>query len=135
MPSSLPLTKTSGSKHRRLLRKHKAGFSLVEVLLTVFIMSIIAGGMTLTIQGMQGTSDKKGLMEAEFEMLNIAMAAALHSKIEGTAVPNADTLFSKGYLIGNNLSPFKTPYKLGYRGGRAYIWCTGPKGEIIGDRM
>lgn len=107
----------------------------MEVLLTVIIMSIIAGGMTLTIQGMQDTSDKKGLMEAEFEMLNIAMAASLHSKIEGTAASNAETLFSKGYLIGNNLSPFKTPYKLGYRGGRAYIWCTGPKGEIIGDRM
>lgn len=133
MPSSLQLTKTSGSKLGNPFQKK--GFSLVEVLLTVFIMSIIAGGMTLTIQGMQGTSDKKGLVEAEFEMLNIAMAASLHSKIEGTAASNVETLFSKGYLIGSNLSPFKTPYKLGYRGGRVFIWCTGPKGEIIGDRM
>lgn len=133
MPSSLQLTKTSGSKLGNPFQKK--GFSLVEVLLTVFIMSIVAGGMTLTIQGMQGTSDKKGLVEAEFEMLNIAMAASLHSKIEGTAASNVETLFSKGYLIGSNLSPFKTPYKLGYRGGRVFIWCTGPKGEIIGDRM
>lgn len=133
MPSSLQLTKTSGSKLGNPFQKK--GFSLVEVLLTVFIMSIIAGGMTLTIQGMQGTSDKKGLVEAEFEMLNIAMAASLHSKIEGTAASNVETLFSKGYLIGSNLSPFKTPYKLGYRGGRVFIWCTGPKGEIIGDRI
>lgn len=133
MPSSLQLTKTSGNKCGRTFGKR--GFSLVEVLLTVFIMSIIAGGMTLTIQGMQGTSDKKGLVEAEFEMLNIAMAASLHSKIEGTAASNVETLFSKGYLIGSNFSPFKTPYKLGYRGGRVFIWCNGPKGEIIGDRM
>lgn len=103
-------------------------------MVTLLILSIVAGGAMLTAASYTGGANKKNLLAAELDMLNIAMAASLYEKLEGKPVPGAETLFNGGYLLGDNLSPFKTPYILSKKEGRMYIHCTGPRGETIGDR-
>lgn len=111
------------------MKRHE-GFTLIEVMLTVAIMALVFSGLTVT-QFSQAEYVKK--MESKLDITNIQEALSCYLFFHGNEPEAAlddisiETLFKKGFLIGENKSPWGTPYKLVFRDSSVVVELETPE--------
>ena len=115
-------------------KKKNKGFSLVEILVTVVIMSIIVGGVGMNLQGIFGpTYDAYREQYTLRDLLVITDAVHIYKKITGKLPANIEELFDQKILLNENLSIYGTVYSLNVTPAGIEIFTTkdNEKKEII----
>jgi prepilin-type N-terminal cleavage/methylation domain-containing protein len=93
--------------------KHK-GFSLIEIVAAVAIIAIIFSGLT-TIRASQIQYARKAESEQDVMTIQEALSCYLYfhgEDPEGLEDITIETLIRRGFLRGENKSPWGIPYKL-----------------------
>ena len=115
-------------------KKKNKGFSLVEILVTIVIMSIIVGGVGMNLQGIFGpTYDAYREQYTLRDLLVITDAVHVYKKINGKLPANIEELFDQKILLNENSSIYGTVYSLNVTPAGIEIFTTkdNEKKEII----
>jgi prepilin-type N-terminal cleavage/methylation domain-containing protein len=96
------------------LSSKRKGFSLIELVAAVMILAIVFSGVT-ALDTARVRHAKKSRSEQDIAVIHQALSCYLYfhgEDPEGLKDITVDNLFRKGFLIGENKSPWGTPYKL-----------------------
>lgn len=87
----------------------KSGFSLVEVMITVAILGILFAGIG-TVPARLSDKAQHEVFQSDAAM--IAHAVVIYRECFGVPPDDIENLWEEGILLGENLSPWKTPYRI-----------------------
>jgi prepilin-type N-terminal cleavage/methylation domain-containing protein len=100
-----------------LLELKRGGFSLIEIVAAVMVIAILFSGMSV-LRGAQIEYARKTQIERDIVVILEALSCYLYfhgEESEGLQDITVDKLFRKGFLIGENKSPWGVPYKLTFK--------------------
>jgi prepilin-type N-terminal cleavage/methylation domain-containing protein len=94
--------------------KNRQGFTLIEVVASAVIIGIVFSGVSVL---RTSQIEYARNLQADQDILNIQEALSCYlffhaDEPESLKDISIETLFRKGFLTGENLSPWETPYKL-----------------------
>jgi prepilin-type N-terminal cleavage/methylation domain-containing protein len=95
----------------------RGGFTLIEIVAAVMIMAIIFSGVSV-LRASQVEYARKTVFERDAAAIQDALSCYLYfhgGDPEGLEDIAVDKLFGKGFLVGENKSPWGVPYKLTIR--------------------
>ncbi len=129
----------TNKKHNRPLNK-KSGFTLIEIILVVVIISILAG---IAIPRMGGKSEMAMLAQAKSNIIALGMAIQEYEMMNGTYPSSLEGLLdeSKGgpYMEKKAIptDPWDTPFVYAAPGSHNNhsfdLSCTSPKGAVVNN--
>jgi prepilin-type N-terminal cleavage/methylation domain-containing protein len=114
-------------KEPRLLKR--GGFTLIEIVAAVMIMAIIFSGVSV-LRASQVEYTRKTNFERDAAAIQDALSHYLYfhgGEPEGLEDITIDKLFRRGFLIGENKSPWGGPYKLTIRDSAVAVESAGRK--------
>ena len=141
------------SKYRKIRERRRQGFTLVEVMIVIFILTVLAGLGVVAVQGAMNRANK-GTVKIFLGSLKTPLDTYFidHGRypttLEALITPSEDVDQSKGdwpYIdpsAANGYDPWGTPYQYQYPGQqnptKYDIWSLGPDqapntGDEIGN--
>jgi prepilin-type N-terminal cleavage/methylation domain-containing protein len=106
----------------------RGGFTLVEISAAVVIVGIIFGGVA-TLRASQTEYARQSQSEREIANIQEALSCYLYfhgGEPESLKDLSVEKLFQKGFLLGENKSPWNTPYKLAVRDSSVVVEIDSP---------
>jgi prepilin-type N-terminal cleavage/methylation domain-containing protein len=94
------------------VNKRRGGFSVVELLVAVAIVSIVAAGVRQTAVAYFAHEEQKKKNIFMADVVSISQGVFYYSFFEGKPPSSYQDLVNQGYVLGDGLSPWGTPYTL-----------------------
>lgn len=88
----------------------RRGFSLVEVMVTVAVLAILLAGVGFT--SVSGSGERARMTEFRCDAAMLVHGTAIYRHVFGVQPRSASDLWKEGIMLGENSSPWGTPYAL-----------------------
>lgn len=109
----------------------RSGFSLVEALIAVVIIALLAGGATFTATSILSRGESLKITQFELDSAHIVMSVVLFHKLYGEFPGSVGDLLRGKTLLGDGLSPWRTPYFVSVKNGMVAVSARNGKGETL----
>ncbi|WP_334139524.1 type II secretion system protein [Thermovirga lienii] len=109
--------------------KKRGGFSVVELLVAVTVISILAVGVRQTATAYFAKMEQNKISEFKADAVSISQGVFYYAFFEGEPPSSYRDLMEQGYLVGDGLSPWGTPYELVESSGTWKVVAADDKGK------